>query len=53
MFQYISKRLFQTLLVLFGISLITFILLQVVPGDPVELMLEKRADAQTIARVRH
>ena len=53
MFQYISKRLLQTLLVLFGISLITFILLQVVPGDPVELMLEKRADAQTIATVRH
>jgi peptide/nickel transport system permease protein len=53
MFQYISKRLLQTLFVLFGISLITFILLQVVPGDPVELMLEKRADAQTIARVRH
>lgn len=53
MFQYISKRLLQTLLVLFGISLITFILLQVVPGDPVELMLEKRADAQTIAAVRH
>lgn len=53
MFWYIAKRLSQTLLVLLGISLITFILLQVVPGDPVELMLEKRADAQTIARVRH
>lgn len=53
MFRYIAKRLCQTLLVLVGISLITFILLQVVPGDPVELMLEKRADAETIARVRH
>lgn len=53
MFRYITKRLCQTLLVLLGISLITFILLQVVPGDPVELMLERRADAQTIANVRH
>lgn len=53
MLRYIAKRLCQTLLVLLGISLITFILLQVVPGDPVELMLEKRADAETIARVRH
>ncbi|RFZ76393.1 ABC transporter permease [Lacrimispora amygdalina] len=53
MFRYVSKRLLQTLLVLIGISLITFILLQVVPGDPVELMLEKRADVETIARVRH
>ena len=34
------------------ISLITFVLLQVVPGDPVALMLEKRADPETIAKVR-
>ncbi len=53
MFSYILKRLGQTILVLIGISLVTFILLQVVPGDPVQLMLEKRADPQTIAAVRH
>ena len=41
------------MIVLLGISLITFILLQVVPGDPVALMLEHRADEATIARVRH
>ena len=32
--------------------MITFVLLQVVPGDPVALMLEKRADPETIAKVR-
>lgn len=53
MLSYISKRLCQTVIVLIGISLITFILLQVVPGDPVAMMLEKRADAATIMRVRH
>ena len=53
MLSYTVKRLLQTILVLFGISLITFILLQVVPGDPVALMLEKRADPETIAKVRH
>ncbi|RGZ01522.1 ABC transporter permease [Clostridium sp. AM58-1XD] len=53
MASYILKRLGQTVLVLFGISLITFILLQVVPGDPVALMLEKRADPATIERIRH
>ena len=42
----------QTIFDLLGISLITFVLLQVVPGDPVALMLEKRADPETIAKVR-
>ncbi len=53
MFPYILKRLGQTLIVIFGITLITFILLQVVPGDPVALMLDRRADPDTIAAVRH
>ena len=53
MLSYTVKRLLQTILVLFGISLITFILLQVVPCDPLSLMLEKRADPETIAKVRH
>ena len=52
MLSYTGKRLLQTIFVLMGISLITFVLLQVVPGDPVALMLEKRADPETIAKVR-
>ena len=52
MLSYTGKRLLQTIFVLLGISLITFVLLQVVPGDPVALMLEKRADPVTIAKVR-
>ena len=52
MLSYTGKRLLQTIFVLLGISLITFVLLQVVPGDPVALMLEKRADPETIAKVR-
>ena len=51
MLSYTGKRLLQTIFVLLGISLITFVLLQVVPGDPVALMLEKRADPETIAKV--
>lgn len=53
MFKYIVKRLLQTVIVLIGVTLVTFTLLHVVPGDPVNIMLEKRADAETIARVRH
>lgn len=52
MLSYTGKRLLQTIFVLLGISLITFVMLQVVPGDPVALMLEKRADPETIAKVR-
>ena len=52
MLSYTGKRLLQTIFVLLGISLITFVLLQVVPGDPVALMLGKRADPETIAKVR-
>ena len=52
MLSYTGKRLLQTIFVLLGISLITFVLLQVVPGDPFALMLEKRADPETIAKVR-
>ena len=52
MLSYTGKRLLQTIFVLLGISLITFVLLQVVPGDPVALMLEKRADPETTAKVR-
>lgn len=53
MLSYILKRLAQTVFVLFGITLITFILLNVVPGDPVAMMLDKRADEATIEKVRH
>ncbi len=50
---YIIKRLLQTIIVLIGITIITFVLMNVVPGDPVKLMFEKRADEDTINRVRH
>lgn len=53
MFSYTLKRLGQTVLVLIGITLITFLLLNVVPGDPVANDADKRADEATIEKVRH
>ncbi len=53
MFQFVLRRLLVAVPVLIGVSLITFILVNVVPGDPVLMMLEKRADQATIDRVRH
>jgi peptide/nickel transport system permease protein len=52
-FQFILRRLLVAIPVLIGVTLITFILVNVVPGDPVLMMLEKRADQATIDRIRH
>ncbi len=53
MLQYIIRRLLIAVPVLIGVSLITFVLVNVVPGDPVMMMMEKRADAATVERIRH
>ena len=53
MVKYIISRLLQAVLVLFLATIVTFGLVIVAPGDPVLLMLNKRADDATIARVRH
>lgn len=53
MLTYIVRRLLAGIPVLIGVSLITFILMNVVPGDPVTAAFEKRADAETIARIRN
>ncbi|HEY3367717.1 MAG TPA: ABC transporter permease [Symbiobacteriaceae bacterium] len=53
MLPYILRRLWAGIPVLIGVSLITFVLMHVVPGDPVVSMFSKRADVETIARIRH
>lgn len=53
MLKYLFNRIWQSLIVLIGVTLVTFIMLNVVPGDPVLVMLNKRADAETVERVRH
>lgn len=52
MFTYILRRLLDGIPVLLGVSLVTFILMHVVPGDPVTASMEKRADPATIASIR-
>ena len=37
------QRLGQVLPVLFGISLLVFLMLRLIPGDPVKIMLGERA----------
>lgn len=51
--KYIIKRVIEALGVVFAIVLITFFVLNVIPGDPVQLMLGERADASAVELVRH
>src|SRR5690349_9164431 len=50
---YIARRVLQTIPVLFGVSLLVFSMLELVPGDPVQLMLsEFQTTPEQIARLR-
>ena len=46
------RRLLLTIPTLFGVALIVFILLRVVPGDPIAMMLPPGAGEEDIARLR-
>ena len=49
---YLLKRILLFIPTLLGITLITFVLMQALPGDPVTGMAGERANAETIARIR-
>lgn len=51
-YAFVLRRPLQLVPVLLGISLITFILVQMMPGDPVRIMLGPRASEDAIAAVR-
>jgi len=50
--EFIAKRLLWGVFVLLGVTLVTFFLMYVVPGDPVLNMIGQRADQETIERLR-
>jgi ABC-type dipeptide/oligopeptide/nickel transport system permease component len=52
MTRYIFRRLLQTVPVLFGVSLLAFAIMHVVPGDPVRLIAGPDAPESVVARVR-
>jgi ABC-type dipeptide/oligopeptide/nickel transport system permease component len=51
-FAFIVRRLLLAIPTLFGVLVVTFLLLNVAPGDPVTEMVGERADSATIARLR-
>lgn len=52
MTRYLVRRLLQTVPVLFGVSLLSFAIMHVVPGDPVRLIAGPDAPESVVQRVR-
>ncbi len=50
--RYIIKKLLISIPVMFGIMLTTFFLLNVIPGDPIALMMKDHISVDVVARVR-
>jgi ABC-type dipeptide/oligopeptide/nickel transport system permease component len=51
---YITRRILSSILVIVGVSVLTFSMMHLVPGDPVRLMYGHRAvSAETLNIVRH
>jgi peptide/nickel transport system permease protein len=52
MLRYILKRLIYSIFVLFGVSVIIFLLIHMAPGDPVDLMVSEDASVEQKALIR-
>jgi peptide/nickel transport system permease protein len=52
MISYVARRLLQTVFILFGISLVTFVLLYLVPADPARQIAGRSATAATVENIR-
>lgn len=53
MFSYILRRLGSAIIVLIGISIVTFLLAYAVPADPARMIAGQKASEATIQAVRH
>lgn len=53
MLSSLTRRLVQSMLILFGVAAITFVLLYALPADPARMIAGRSATAQTVANIRH
>jgi len=53
MLAYLARRLLQSVLILVGITLVTFVLLYILPADPARQIAGRSATAETVANIRH
>ncbi len=49
---YIAKRLFHLALIMLGVSVLVFLMLRMIPGDPARLLLGEFATQEDLARLR-
>ena len=52
MAAYVARRLFESAIILIGITLVTYALLYVVPADPVRQIAGRSATAETVESIR-
>ncbi len=50
--QYILRRCFQMIPVVLGITIVLFVMIRLIPGDPATAMLGERATDEAIVRIR-
>jgi peptide/nickel transport system permease protein len=50
---FLGRRLLQTVPVIVGITLASFVLIHLVPGDPIRIMLGGKASEERIAQIEH
>lgn len=53
MFVFIIRRLLQLIPVLFGVTLVVFLIMQMVPGDPAVLLAGESATPEQVELLRH
>ena len=52
MTKFMLRRILGAIPILIGVSLVVFILLNIVPGDPIVLMMKEHTKPEVVARVR-
>lgn len=53
MLKYLIKQIFYSLLIIWGVVTLIFILFNLIPGDPARMMMGQRTDSTSLATVRH
>lgn len=50
--RFVSRRLFHLIFILIGVSILVFLMLRLIPGDPAHLLVGELASPQDISRIR-
>lgn len=53
MVTFIARRMLLLVPILFGVSIVTFLMVHLVPGDPIQIMLGHGASGANLALLRH